>query len=384
MTLAWFKRLSRVKRVVFVAVILGALAFVVILVGKGSHAGPPDKPQAKAVQLDFQPSQLLTPQRLPLSVDLDLPGTVAALDQASVRSRLSASLQAVLVREGDAVRKNQVLAEFDTTPLRALQAERQADLAQAQALLVQTQHTRDANAQLVRQNFITQSAFETADANYQAQLAAVASAKAKLDQLQLQLDDAVVRAPIGGRVAHRYVQSGEKIAQEAQLFTIVDLQHLEVQAQADVSDAAQLAVGMPADIVVEGLESAPIHGRIDRINPSADTASRAIPIYVDFDNPGQKVRAGMFAHVRLHLSSGSQVLSIPTAAVREEAGQSVVWELRDDHLVRHLVTLGRRDEHQQRVEILAGIDEHTHILASRFDDLTDGAVAHLLSPASHP
>jgi RND family efflux transporter MFP subunit len=385
MTLSRFQSWSRTRRIVVVSA-LGLLAIGALMVAVKRHHDPatPDPAQAAKKPMEFQPGQLVSPQRLPLSVDLDLPGTVAALEQATVRSRLSASLRAVSVREGDPVRQGQVLAEFDTTPLRALQAERQADLTQAQALLAQAQRTRESNAQLVRQSFITQNAYETADANYQAQVAAVESARAKLNQIQLQLDDAVVRAPITGRIARRLVQSGEKVAQDAQLFVVVDLQRLEVQAQADVADAARIAVGIPADIHVEGLD-APIHAQVDRINPSADPASRVIQIYLDFTNPAQQVRAGMFSHVRLHLSAGSSVLSLPTAAVREDGGQSVVWEVRDNHLVRHLVTLGRRDDHQQRVEILGGVDDKAQILSSRVDGLTDGAEAHVLAvaPASH-
>ena len=123
-------------------------------------------PEAPAT-LEFRATQLATPQQRRLSYDLVLPGTVQALSQAVVRSKLSAVLEQVLVREGDAVTPGQILAQFDTANLRAQLAERQAGLASARASLEQAQRTREANAQLVQRNFITQNAFDSADANYQ-------------------------------------------------------------------------------------------------------------------------------------------------------------------------------------------------------------------------
>ena len=337
---------------------------------------------AKPVVLEFRQAQLIHPERRNLDVVLTLPGSVTALQQATVRARISGTVSDVLVREGESVGVGGVLARFDTAPLLAVRAEREADLAQAKATLVAAQRTREANEQLVKQSFITRNAFDTADANFQAQSAAVESAQAKLAQVQLQIDDAVVHAPIAGQISQRQVQPGEKVSQDAALFSIVDLGRLEVQAQADVVDAARIAPGQRAEVIVEGMDGPPFAARVDRINPAADAASRALPLYVDFSNRGQRVRAGMFARVRLHLAPMSASLSLPMAAVQTEAGQSVVWELRDGHLVRHLVTLGRRDESQQRVEILAGIDESATVLASRIDGLSDGAAGRIVTAGS--
>lgn len=337
-------------------------------------------PEAPAT-LEFRATQLATPQQRRLSYDLVLPGTVQALSQAVVRSKLSAVLEQVLVREGDAVTPGQILAQFDTANLRAQLAERQAGLASARASLEQAQRTREANAQLVQRNFITQNAFDSADANYQAQRANVDAAQAQLSQTQLQLDDAVVRAPIAGLVARRYVQSGEKVGIDTQLLSIVNLAHLEVRAQAAVADVARVAAGTPAEVHIEGLGQTPFQGRVDRINPSADPGSRSIDLYIAFPNERNLVRTGMFANVRLHLQAERDTPTLPLSAVQSEAGQPVVWGLKDGHLARHVVTLGRRDEQTQLAEILGGLDPAEPVLVTRFDNLKDGAPARVVAAA---
>jgi RND family efflux transporter MFP subunit len=368
-------------------ILVALLAVVVVAGGVGAYASRKDgsatdsKPDAPAT-LEFQAGQIARPAARRLSYDLVLPGTVQAISQATVRSRLSAVVQQVNVREGDAVRAGQVLAEFDSAPLRAQLAERRAGLASAKANLDQAQRTRDSNAQLVQRSFITQNAFDAADAAFQTQVANMAAAQAQVDQVQLQLDDAQVHAPIAGRIARRYVQPGEKVGQDAQLFSIVDLTKLEVQAQAAASDAARVQSGAAAAVQVEGLSGQLFRGRVDRINPSADPGSRTIDLYVSFPNERELVRAGMFAGVRLHLEADRDATTLPLTAVRSEGGQSIIWTIKDGRLARHVVSIGRRDESAQLVEILGGAEAGDQVLATRFDNLKDGGPARIVAAGS--
>ncbi len=318
----------------------------------------------------------LQPQRL--AVELALPGSVHAMSQATVRAKLSAEVRRVLVREGDRVAAGQVVAEFDTAQLRAQLAERTASYESAKAQLATTERTRQANAQLVKQNFISQNAFDTADSAYQAQLAAVAAARAQLEQTQILMADAVVRAPIAGTVAKRNVQSGEKVAFDAPLLAIVDLSQLEVQAQVPVSDVTQLKTGMPAQVEVEGIAGRRFAGRVERINPSTEPGTRTINIYVSLPNEDSLLRAGMFARVALVTSAEAEVPALPISALRVDNGTTFVWTVVDGKLVRRLVEVGRRDERAQMVEITGGLTAADTVIATKFDNLKDGLAAKVL------
>jgi RND family efflux transporter MFP subunit len=327
--------------------------------------------------LEFSAVDLVELQARPLTVELALPGTIQAVSQATVRAKLSAELRRILVREGDTVAAGQVVAEFDAAPVRALLAERSATLASVRAQLMQNERTRQVNTQLARRNFISQNALDTADAAYQAQTALVEAAQAQLEQARLQLEDARIKAPIGGQVARRFVQPGEKVAFDTPLVSIVDLSQIEVQAQAPVSDVGRLKIGAAARVEVEGVDGPPIAGRIERINPSTDPGTRTIDVYISIPNAHRALRAGMFAHVRLALQSERAVPAIAIGAVREDAGQPVVWVLGADRLARRSVSLGRRDERAQLVEVLGGIAPGERVLASRFDNLREGMAARL-------
>ena len=324
----------------------------------------------------------LAPHRL--SIELSMPATLQPYNQATVRSKLSAEVRRLAVREGDRVIAGQVIAEFDTAQLRNQLAERQAALESARALLAQTERTRATNAQLVKQNFISQNAFEAADDAFRAQTAAVQAAQAQLAQTQLLLADAVVRAPISGVVSRRLVQPGEKVAFDAPLLHIVDLSRLEVQAQAPVADVALIAPGAGVEVEIEGLPGAPLPARIDRINPTTESGSRMIAVYALLPNEDGRLRGGMFARVRLRLGGETPVPALPLAAVQDDRGQPYAWIIAGGKLARRNVGTGVRDERAQRIEITSGLAGDEQIIGSRFDNLREGMLAHVVTAAQPP
>ena len=367
--------------------LLGVLVLVIGGVGAAVFQGIA-KSNAKAADkkkdvpaLEFAARDIVQLAPRVLSSELLLPGTVQAVSQATVRSKVSAEVRMVSVREGDRVRIGQVLAEFDTAYLRMQLAERQATLEAARAQLAQTERTREANAQLVKQNFISQNAFDTADAAHRAQVAAVAAAQAQLDQTRLTLSDAVVHAPIGGLVSKRHVQPGEKVAFDAPLMSIVDLAQLEVQAQAAVSDITQVTIGSRAEVEIEGLAERTFSGRVDRINPSAEPGSRTISVYVALPNENSLLKAGMFARVHLRALRDKEVAALPLSSIQNDAGQTVVWIIADSKLAKRMVTVGRRDERAQLVEITSGVEPNDRVVATKFDNLRDGLAAKIVGGA---
>jgi RND family efflux transporter MFP subunit len=322
--------------------------------------------------LEFTTADIVRLQRRRLSVQTELPGTVQAVSQATVRAKVAAEVKRVLVREGHRVAAGQTVAEFDTAQLRAQLAERAAALESAHAELATSELTRKANAQLLKQKFISRNAYDTAEGAYQTKLAAVAVAKAQLEQTRIALGDAVVRAPISGIVAKRHVQPGEKVGFDAPLLAIVDLSELEVQAQAPLAEIAKIEPGMPARVEIEGLAERSFYGKVERINPSAEPGTRSIHVYVSLRNEGSLLKSGMFARVRLTLAAERETAALPVSAVRGEGAQTYVWLIAGSRLERRPVATGTRDERAHLVEILSGVQATEDVIATKFDNLQHG------------
>jgi RND family efflux transporter MFP subunit len=178
------------------------------------------------------------------------------------------------------------------------------------------------------------------------------------------------------------VQPGEKVAVEAPLVTVVDLRDLEVQAMVPAVDVPELRIGMPVEFAVDGFGERHFTGRVERINPSTEPGTRAILVYVGLPNNDSTLRGGMFATGRIALAASAPMPTLPTTAIRTEAGQSYVWAIDKGKLTRRIVMLGRRDETTGRVEITTALAGTVPILASKFDNLKDGAPALVKAPTS--
>jgi membrane fusion protein (multidrug efflux system) len=359
------------------AAVLAAVAVVAAgaVTVQRRHAQEEAERRGAKPPLEFAAADIVRLERRRLLVEAELPGTVQAVSQATVRAKVAAEVKRVLVREGDRVRAGQTLAEFDTANLRAMLAERTAAVAAARADLATAERTRNQNAELYKQKFISQSAYEASDSAFQAKAAAVELAKAQLEQTQIMLNDAIVRAPIAGVVAKRYVQPGEKVGFDAPLIQLVDLSDLEVQAQASLGDIAKIKPGMGATVQIEGLAERTFPGRVERINPAAEPGTRSINVYVSLANEGSLLKAGMFARVRLTMAAEREASTLPASAVRGEGMQSYVWLVARNRLERRPVTLGTRDERAHLVEVLSGLAPDDNVIATKFDNLQHGQPA---------
>ena len=94
------------------------------------------------------------------------------------------------------------------------------------------------------------------------------------------------------------------------------------------------------------------------------------------------LRSGMFANGRIALAASAPIAALPLTAVRNEAGQNFVWVVADGKLARRVVTLGRRDEASGLVEVKSALPADLPVLATRFENLKEGAPARLAALAS--
>ncbi len=221
------------------------------------------------------------------------------MNYAFVKARVPGELQALTLREGDAVRAGQVVARVDPMEAQARlkQAQQQADAAKAQIDIAERQYNN--NKALVDQGFISRSALDTSWSNLAAAQANHKAALAAVDVTRKSLDDTVLRAPISGVVAQRLAQPGERVAVDSRVIEIVDLARLELEATLSASDSIDVRVGQDARLQVEGSPRT-IPARVARINPSAQPGSRSVVAYLSLgDTTG--LRQGLFAQGTLAL-----------------------------------------------------------------------------------
>ncbi len=351
---------------------VGALVAQRMESAKASEAAKKDAPPQT---LEFGPGDVAVVQLQPLARTVALSGSLTPVTQALVKSSVAGEVRQVLVREGESVRQGAVLAQLDTTDARSRLDAALADQAERRSRQEIALRNRDTNQALLKQNFISQNAYDQLISTHQGSEAALQWADAQVKLARKAIDDAVVRAPISGQVAKRLVNVGERIAPDAAILSIVDLSRLELEATVPASDVATIAPGQVVHFQVDGFGTRAFAGRVERINPVAEASSRSIKLFVAVPNADGSLRGGMFAQGAVSLAQSSPMPVVPISAVFEEAAQSYVFTIEDGKLAKRALRLGLRDEALGLVEVSSGLAAGATVVRIRMKGLKVGAPA---------
>lgn len=365
------------------------VAAFVVIAGAGAAALVPGRggaskaaiPKKAPPTLEFSPGDLTMLSDQPVTRSLPVSGTLVAVHQALVKAKLAAEVRGVLVREGDRVHVGQVIARLDTVDLAARldQSTGARDASRSQYEIAEK--NRVTNRSLLEKKFISQNAFDNVASLSSANRASLEAADAQVRLAQKALRDATVTAPISGFVAKKYVQVGEKTQVDAPLFSIVDLDAIELQAIVPAGEVGAIAKGMRARLTVDGMPEQSFEATVDRINPATEPGTRSIIVFLTVPNPDHQLKSGMFAEGTIRLAAASPRPALPASAIQSDAGQPVVWTIEAGKLTRRVIVPGMRDDTAGLVEIRSGVPANTPVLASRFDGLKEGAPAIALTAA---
>ena len=339
----------------------------------GKRAAPTEMAKSSSpVSIELSQTDIAVAQTMTMTQGVLVTGTLKAVRTAMVKARVAGELVMLEVREGDAVKMGQIVARVDNTEYlaRQRQAQQQAEAARAQVDVAQRQF--DNNNALVNQGFISKTALDTSMANLNGAKASYQAALSALDVSTKALDDSVLKAPLNGFVSQRFVQPGERVAPEARIIEIVDLSQLELEATLTSAEAMNVKVGQIAKLNVEGT-SQEVSARVLRINPSAQTGSRSVLVYLGLQSH-PLLRQGVFVQGSLGTQK-VQAVVVPLESVRSDKTKPYVQTLQDNQVVHLQVELGAKGEADGKaVMALKEIKEGTRVLAPSAGAVRDGTL----------
>jgi RND family efflux transporter MFP subunit len=339
------------------------------------------KSQKKVDVYELSSSDFARIEARELRLTLPVSGTLNALRQATVKSKVAAEVRETLAQEGVRVQRGQVIVRLDTADLQARLATQQAAQEEARAKLALAQKNHATNQMLLKQKFISQNAFDTAQNSVELAQANAKSADSQLDIARRALDDAVVRAPIDGIISKRFVQPGEKAAPDMPLFSMVDLAQLILEAQVPASEIPRVQVGQEAVFNVDGYQGRNFNGRVTRINPMTEAGTRAMTVYIAVDNVDGALRAGMFAKGGITIEKSAALPLLPLAALRTENDAVVVYKIENNKVTSQAVKLGLRNEDEGFAVAAAGLSQGDRVLVVKLDGVKPGGTVSLPQPA---
>lgn len=301
-------------------------------------------------------------------------GSLGAEREARVRAELGGSVLQVMAEPGQSVKQGQALAQIEPQTAReqatftdALVRSLQNDLRLQQRNLERDKRLAEAGAVSTRVVEADSLAVSQAEA-------ALAEANARQVVARRSLERATVRAPFAGIVSQQMASVGDVVKDGTELFTIVDPSSLRLEAQVPAEALLGLKVGTPVQFTVSGFGDERLTGRVTRIYPSVDPATRQVKILVAVPNPRQQLVVGLFAEGRV-VSSSRKAVTVPKAAVDLKGVRPVVVQLDSGRLKRVEVALGLEDAVAELVEVTKGLAPGDTIILGSSRSLPEGTPA---------
>ncbi len=271
-----------------------------------------------------------------LEVEVTATGKLQPVTQVDVGTEVSGTIQSVEVDFNDRVKLGQVLARLDPEQSRAKERQSAAALAlavagvdEAQATARETANKLGRTRDLVAKRLASPEELDTADAAAERAIAALAVARAKVDQAQAQLDadqrtldKTEIRSPIDGIVLNRIVEPGQTVAASLQtpvLFTLAEnLTQMELKVDVDEADVGQVAEGQEAVFTVDAYPSRTFPATITQVRFAPETINGVVTFgaLLAVDNADLSLRPGMTATADIRVRHERDVLLVPNAALR--------------------------------------------------------------------
>lgn len=329
---------------------------------------------------------------------LNASGYVTARRRATVSSKVTGRVIEVLVEEGQAVRKGQVLARLDPTTPQANLNLSQAQLAASRRALDETEvRLKESKVTLGRQQSLSSQGL-TAQSDFDAARSQVDALEARLmlsreqvlvaeqqvNVMQTDLDNTVITAPFSGVAISKDAQPGEMVSPVSAgggftrtgLCTIVDMSSLEIEVDVNETYIKRVTPAQRVEAVLDAYPEWRIPAHVITTVPTGDRQKATVKVRVGFDRldprilPDLGVKVAFLGDETPAMAQARPMMLAPRSAVRNEGGQDIVFAVKDARVERRVVRLGAAQG--EAVEILSGLSSGEQIVVETSRPLADG------------
>ncbi|MDD2272091.1 MAG: efflux RND transporter periplasmic adaptor subunit [Desulfuromonadaceae bacterium] len=363
----------------FRAAVLLIVAFLAAGCSKTHDAGKPEGAPAVVVK-----GTSLEVVKLVATTDvLDVVGSVRARTSSVVSPRIPGSINVLRVREGDRVRKGQLLAQLDAQENQASAAVATAAIDEARRGLDEA-HSRkkladmtfDRYEKLYSEQAISRQEFDVRQTEKDMAAQGVARAASRLKQAQegaraasTMADYTKIIAPISGVVVSKQADLGASVFPGQPLMTIENDGSYQLELALPENMAAMVKPGSPLRVTLDSV-GAPFTAKIGDIVPAADPGSRTFIAKIALSQKGLK--SGMFGRGSISLGTTTNGITVPKQAVVNRGAMTSVWTVDKENIVHmRIVRVGR--ESGARIEVLSGLSEGDRVVVAGVDKVVEGA-----------
>ena len=311
-------------------------------------------------------------------------GNLIGETTVDVVPRVSGRLDSVQVQLGDRVARGQQVAKVEDRELREQVNQSEANIEVNRATTVARQNDQNVAASALERaktsfqsGLISQQALEDAEARYNAAVSQVSvaraqltSTQARLDELKINLANTVLVAPMDGVVSKRNLDPGGFAGTNTAIVSLVDISTVRLIANLVEKDFKRIVVGGHATVEVDAFPGEQFVGRVNRVAPVFDPATRTATMEIQIPNPGFRLKPGMYARVRLTADRKQNALVVPRNAIVDISGRRGVYTV--DGEVAHFQAVQTGLADSDFIEVTEGIQDGTKLVTVGALALRDG------------
>jgi HlyD family secretion protein len=341
--------------------------------GRGRNAGP-------------MTVEVVTVKKGSVAQQLTGVGNLVGDATVAVVPRAAGRLESVTVRLGDRVSRGERIAKIEDNEIQeqvrqamAAQEVSQATIRQREADLKLAETNLERSRNLFARQLLPKQTLDDTEARHQAAVAQLDLARAqstqsnaRLDELKITLANTNIISPVNGFVARRAVDPGAFVGNNAPVVDVVDITRVRLVVNVIEKDLSQLQAGDQTRVEVDAFPGETFTGRIARVAPVLDPATRTAPIEIEIPNGDFRLKPGMYARISITTNERKDTLVVPANAVVDYSGRRGVFLATQDSMVQFRnVRLGIEEDTQ--IEVLDGLEEGDRVVTTGAAALTDGA-----------
>jgi membrane fusion protein (multidrug efflux system) len=361
-----------------VPAVLTMVAAVTLAGCKGGSAAEADAAAAETATVGTENIAVVTTGVLQNGPTVS--GNLAPEREAMIRAQVGGSLLQTYADEGQAVRAGQTLARIEGGGLQDTYLSARAGVTAASNSADIANRELARSEKLLAAGAIAERDIEQARRTSIAANAALADARARLSTAAKQVGNTNVTSPMSGIVSERPVSAGDVVQPGTALFTVVDPSSMRLEGSVPSEALSQVKVGAPVSFTVNGYPGRTFSGRVTRVNPTADPATRQVRVFISIPNTQGTLVGGLFATGRLAAESRTGLVA-PVTAVDSRSNVPAVFRIKGGKVERVPVTLGLRDEGTEKIEIASGVAAGDTLLLGAAQGITPGTIVKVSTPS---